>query len=162
MEFGRLIDFTVENGDDGYQLAKSDHWDCDSACYDCLKDYSNMVYHGLLDWRLAMDMARYAHVGDIPDFKTDYWNGIPQKLVQNFCKSFDWDFAVYGGIPCAKLDEGLAKVIIPIHPLWNDHVNHLVPQLAAAVAEVEASGLDPQFADLFQMARRPALIDSHA
>ncbi len=26
---------------------------CDSSCYDCLRDYYNMAFHPLLDWRLA-------------------------------------------------------------------------------------------------------------
>ena len=27
--------------------------DCSASCYKCLRDYSNMAYHALLDWRLA-------------------------------------------------------------------------------------------------------------
>ncbi len=36
----------------------SDTHNCDSACYDCLKGYRNMNYHGLLDWRLGMSLLR--------------------------------------------------------------------------------------------------------
>ncbi|OAD22931.1 DEAD/DEAH box helicase domain-containing protein, partial [Candidatus Thiomargarita nelsonii] len=32
--------------------------DCDTSCNLCLRDYQNIAYHGLLDWRLALDMAR--------------------------------------------------------------------------------------------------------
>ena len=39
------------------QLAGGPHASsCDSSCYDCLRDYYNMAYHPLLDWRLARDM----------------------------------------------------------------------------------------------------------
>ncbi|MEB3151752.1 MAG: DEAD/DEAH box helicase [Sphaerospermopsis sp.] len=31
---------------------------CDTSCNLCLRDYQNLAYHGLLDWRLALDMAR--------------------------------------------------------------------------------------------------------
>ena len=33
---------------------------CDGSCYNCLRDYGNMAYHDLLDWRLSMDMTRLA------------------------------------------------------------------------------------------------------
>lgn len=41
---------------------------CTSSCYRCLRDYGNRNYHGLLDWRLARDMARFVLRGDFqPD-----------------------------------------------------------------------------------------------
>jgi DEAD/DEAH box helicase domain-containing protein len=33
------------------------HADCDRSCPDCLRNYGNRFIHGLLDWRLALDMA---------------------------------------------------------------------------------------------------------
>jgi DEAD/DEAH box helicase domain-containing protein len=33
---------------------------CDTSCPDCLRSYSNLTYHNLLDWRLAVDMATLA------------------------------------------------------------------------------------------------------
>src|SRR5213078_2711261 len=33
---------------------------CDTSCPDCLRSYSNLAYHNLLDWRLGMDMAALA------------------------------------------------------------------------------------------------------
>jgi hypothetical protein len=39
------------------QLHQREHADlCTSSCYRCLRDYSNMAYHSLLDWRLAADL----------------------------------------------------------------------------------------------------------
>ncbi|WP_322818619.1 DUF1998 domain-containing protein [Tepidiforma sp.] len=34
--------------------------ECDSSCNRCLRDYHNLAYSGLLDWRLALDMVRLA------------------------------------------------------------------------------------------------------
>jgi hypothetical protein len=34
--------------------------ECDTSCNLCLRDFNNLPYHGLLDWRLALDMARIA------------------------------------------------------------------------------------------------------
>lgn len=41
--------------------------DCDSACYLCLKSYSNMQQHEYLDWRLAVDLAFVIAGGEPPD-----------------------------------------------------------------------------------------------
>ena len=30
--------------------------ECRGSCYECLRDYSNMAYHSLLDWRLAAEL----------------------------------------------------------------------------------------------------------
>lgn len=36
----------------------TDHADeCDSSCYQCLRDYSNMRRHDILDWRLGLELA---------------------------------------------------------------------------------------------------------
>ena len=40
------------------EMIISNEHKCDSACYDCLKEYGNMTYHGLLDWRLGMAYLR--------------------------------------------------------------------------------------------------------
>src|SRR5207247_11120326 len=43
------------------RLVGSAHADaCDTSCPDCLRSYSNLAYHNLLDWRLAIDMASLA------------------------------------------------------------------------------------------------------
>ena len=159
-EFERLLGYMINNGKNGYQLATSaHHQSCDSACYDCLKDYSNMVYHGLLDWRLAMDMARFASDGTLPDLNTDYWRGMAENHMSSFCQAFDWDLTEYGGLPCAERSES-DDVVILIHPLWNDHTDHLVLPLAQAIAAVEHKGFSYRLADLFNLARRPAWFET--
>lgn len=41
------------------RLEEPGHADaCSSSCYRCLRDYGNMAYHALLDWRLARDLFR--------------------------------------------------------------------------------------------------------
>ncbi len=39
-------------------VADSHRATCDSSCYNCLQNYRNMVYHGLLDWRLGLSLLR--------------------------------------------------------------------------------------------------------
>ncbi len=158
-EFRRLLAYMIDNGENGYQMASATHQrDCDSACYDCLKDYSNMIYHGLLDWRLAMDMARYAHSGITPDL-SGYWTGMASKLMRDFCVAFDWDYVECGDLPCAERPDW-GEVIIPMHPLWNETIEYLVTPLAEAIALAEQKGLNYRLASLFDLARRPAQVDA--
>ncbi len=35
--------------------------ECDTSCNRCLRDFYNLPYHRVLDWRLAIDMARLAY-----------------------------------------------------------------------------------------------------
>jgi hypothetical protein len=35
----------------------TDHESCDSSCYACLRDYGNVGVHGLLDWRLGLELS---------------------------------------------------------------------------------------------------------
>lgn len=35
----------------------AEHESCDASCYACLRDYGNVAVHGLLDWRLGLELA---------------------------------------------------------------------------------------------------------
>ncbi|GLY86463.1 hypothetical protein Airi02_043920 [Actinoallomurus iriomotensis] len=49
-------------------LCEPDHADrCRSSCNRCLRDYSNMAVHPLLDWRLAADLLAILGGGILPD-----------------------------------------------------------------------------------------------
>lgn len=49
--------------------------ECDTSCNRCLRDYQNLPYHGLLDWRLALDMVRLmASPSSIVDLNTSWSN----------------------------------------------------------------------------------------
>lgn len=54
---GILEAFMAETTNYLDRLRQEDHGAlCTSSCYRCLRDYSNMAYHPLLDWRLADDL----------------------------------------------------------------------------------------------------------
>ena len=50
----------------GSVIAKAHRSNCESACYNCLMNYRNMSYHGLLDWRLGIALLRLLRT---PSFK---------------------------------------------------------------------------------------------
>src|SRR5690606_24622689 len=62
--------------------------DCFSSCYDCLRDYYNQNYPGLLDWRFALDLAAFHNDKKaLITFTREYWSSffddyLP-KLVSN-------------------------------------------------------------------------------
>ena len=50
---------------------------CRTSCPDCLRDFSNLAYHNILDWRLGLDLARLALDPSAPiDFSVSYWQGL--------------------------------------------------------------------------------------
>ncbi len=47
------------------RLVDAPHADaCNTSCPDCLRSYSNLAYHSLLDWRLAIDMVSVSTITD--------------------------------------------------------------------------------------------------
>nr|WP_240963246.1 DEAD/DEAH box helicase [Antrihabitans stalactiti] len=50
------------------ELGQAEHSSiCNSSCYRCLRDYGNMAYHALLDWRLAADLFGCLRGRPLPD-----------------------------------------------------------------------------------------------
>ncbi len=135
---------------------------CDSACYDCLRDFSNLPYHGLLDWRLALDMARLARGETIR--LEGYWQPLATQLVAGFADAFGWSPQQIGPLG-GLVRRGTALIVA--HPLWNTRVSYMADDLAEAVVEAEAQGFRQtgtrrwRVIDLFEVARRPAWYDTH-
>jgi DEAD/DEAH box helicase domain-containing protein len=70
-----FIEYLLENGRIYNELLMTnDHQKCTSSCYDCLRDYYNQQYHGMLNWRIALDLASLANNHDEKlDFQQSYW-----------------------------------------------------------------------------------------
>jgi hypothetical protein len=48
-----------------------------------MRDYSNLAYHSILDWRLGIDLARLAlHATAAIDFSPVHWSKVPQVALQ--------------------------------------------------------------------------------
>ena len=129
---------------------------CDSACYNCLKEYGNMAYHGFLDWKLGMTYLRVLGDRDYkcgldgkfntPELAT--WLNDAYKASSNFAKDFDCREAQYGMLPGIELP---TKKVIIVHPLWRTD-SHKQGILAHATA---VAGGKADFIDTFNLARRP-------
>lgn len=86
---------------------------CSSSCYDCLRDFYNQQHHGILDWRLGLDIARISYNKDeFIDFSSNYWNTYLLKLVNTFPEN-------------EKINDNLfivknrGKRILVVHPFWS-------------------------------------------
>ena len=89
---------------------------CDSACYLCLKNYGNMRSHGILDWRLALDLANVIAARPLPDRRAF---AIEQALY--FCEvnkksgfwseEETWTSEVVGGIPVLSGGKGCIAIV---------------------------------------------------
>lgn len=117
--------------------------ECDTSCSRCLRDFSNLPYHGLLDWRLALDMARLLSDPDaILDLNGDWASGIANPwraliegggapIAQTMVRLGYDDARAFGPltgwVPRHKKAKHLAMLR---HPLWND----AHPSWQAAVA----------------------------
>lgn len=129
--------------------------DCDSACYDCIKVYRNMVYHGLLDWRLGMSYLRILRDakyqcgidGQFTEPELADWKDLAVKVRNSFASQFNYNPVTYSELP--GFDTGSMKIII-CHPLWN--LQNPKGILKEAVA---AAGDNIRFLDTFNLLRRP-------
>ncbi len=115
---------------------------CDTACYKCLRDYTNSPYHPLLDWRLAADTLDIVQHGRV---LSDRWKATRKQAVLAAAGAFDWR--------CESLeaDEPLisgthGRSIRVVHPLANHDL-----QLMNASS-------DTMICDVFNLNRRPGAV----
>lgn len=146
---------------EGYALRSHGKGLCDSACYDCLKDYSNMAYHGLLDWRLALDMTHLAclnstqFTGPLTDIinLSSYWETKLDGLAQRFCDDFtNFEPCQFGQLQGVR---SATKGFAIVHPLW--HMD--APIMAEARGDARGMAIGRfGLIDIFEVDRRPAKV----
>ncbi|MEG4842342.1 DEAD/DEAH box helicase [Microcoleus sp. B9-D4] len=131
---------------------------CDSSCYDCLQQYRNMNYHGLLDWRLGLSLLRALASSNFQcglngDFSTpdlENWLLNATALRDIFCASFSCSGEQFGALPGFAVGD---KSVIIVHPLWD--VDNPQGLLHEAIATVEAPDR-VRYLDTFNLLRRPS------
>ena len=129
--------------------------ECLSSCHRCLRDYGNMPYHPLLDWRLAMDMARLAldAMAQI-DLNTPCWKDLIRQTADPYFEALGYRPERLADVPAGHDSQTNAAVIL-IHPLWDTRQANFHPVLAAAVAEAEARGWQWKLRSVFRAVRFP-------
>jgi Lhr-like helicase len=127
---------------------------CQTSCPDCLRDFSNLAYHNILDWRLGLDLARLALDPNVPiDFSVSYWQGLDAAAAGPYFAAMPgWQRLTYGGLQAGRRGN---QVEIVTHPLWNTDPNHFGPQLAGAYAQAITAGAQVSLKSIFEVLRRP-------
>ena len=141
--YNRLIDTFHAQGRDAQG--------CDSACYDCLRDYNNAELHAILDWRLGLDFALLALRAETSvDLNAPHWELLAEKVANSLARVLNPAEAIrIEGHWVIRTKRRLRAVLT--HPLWALSHPHLM-QLAAQLG-VETTALP--CCTLFDALRRP-------
>jgi Lhr-like helicase len=141
----------------GDLMSEKHRQDCDSSGYDCLRQYRNMTYHGLLDWRLGLSLLRCLHSsafvagvdGVFLDPDLEGWPTLAVQRRDAFCSTFACAPIDFGPLP--GFEVGGVHVIV-VHPFWDTHRPSGI--LANAVAHARSAAASPKFVDTFNLMRR--------
>ena len=139
------------------RLDEHDHASiCSASCYKCLRDYGNMSYHALLDWRLARDLLHVLRHGTLV---------FDEQRLQTALASwaYGYDATVLASVPYAarfrhpRLGD---HVVIVRHALEASEANFMSERLADALAqvEVEEEGIGVVFVDDITLDRDPGRV----
>lgn len=121
---------------------------CDSSGYDCLRQYRNMSYHGLLDWRLGLSLLRCLSTseftagldGDLTAPELDGWLKFAEERRDAFCATFRCMPRVFGPLPGLEI---AGRPVIIVHPLWDTFRPHgLLAEARVDLAEDHVRHLD--------------------
>jgi len=139
-----------------------DH-DCDSSCYECLRTYENMQFHGLLDWRLAIDVARILVDPDYVPGVGGTWEKLVKRSLGSLTSSYAGAEQIWlSGVPAMVLP-GARHVILFGHPLWTKHEDYLNEQMSSATVQAQLTYPNAKLYryDIFDLIRRPVWVVNH-
>jgi DEAD/DEAH box helicase domain-containing protein len=111
---------------------------CDRSCPDCLRNYGNRFSHGLLDWRLALDLAETA-LG-LPLDTSRWLKGPGDPAVRSFegyARQSGMDLAVSEHEGLVAISRGERGIVIG-HPLWHVAEGLAQPQQLGAMQSLRS------------------------
>jgi hypothetical protein len=126
---------------------------CMTSCPDCLREFNNLPYHSIVDWRLGLDLARLALDRAAPiDFTVPYWQGMDAAAAGPYFAAMPgWQQIMFAGLQAGRRGN---RAEIIAHPLWNPDL--FGPQLAAAYTQAVTSGCQQvTVKSIFEILRRP-------
>jgi DEAD/DEAH box helicase domain-containing protein len=136
-------------------VAATHEQECSSSCHKCLREYGNMAYHPLLDWRLALDMTRLALDQAAPiDLNQSYWNSLVARVAQPYFQGLNLSPLTLNGLRAGH-NAASDAVTILTHPLWDLDPSNRRHDLEGAIVEAEQRGLNPIPHSLLRAVRFP-------
>jgi DEAD/DEAH box helicase domain-containing protein len=135
--------------------------ECDWSCPNCLRSWDNRRIHGVLDWRLALDVADLALGRPLNASRAlSRAPALADQFVTTFGRSIE------GGLK-TELVEGLwalvrgdrKRAVLLGHPLWRHDSAHLNDQQADAMTALQEGGVgDIVIADTYLLDRAPVTV----
>ena len=165
--FNMCLEPTKENRYTYSFINKEHAKSCKDSCYKDLKNYRNLNYHGILDWRLAVGLIRvlsdstylsgldgnwdYIEIADWPETADEYARDFAMNLGIDIAENPSF-YNVVENIPIISYRD---INIVVTHPFWNTTNFPNQTALSKVIAECE----NPArifFADTFNLNRRMA------
>jgi DEAD/DEAH box helicase domain-containing protein len=131
---------------------------CDSSCPDCLRSYDNRQLHGVLDWRLAIDLAEAVVTG------TPNWNRwllesgeIAVAFVAAWSTESTPITASGVGDLWALYAPHSTRAVLLVHPLWRHEQRYFLGAQNTAQSELQREFMpsDTGCISLLELKRRP-------
>jgi hypothetical protein len=136
-------------------VAPTHEAECAGSCHRCLREFGNMAYHPLLDWRTALDMVRLALDPNAQiDLQYGYWATLVDRIAGPYFDGLGLARASFAGLE-AGLDQMNNQAVILTHPLWDADRSNLRSNVAAAVAEAERAGMRAELMSVLRAVRFP-------
>ncbi|MGW3153105.1 DEAD/DEAH box helicase [Streptomyces sp. NPDC001089] len=150
---------------EGYlaQLGPQHPEECSGSCYRCLRDYSNMRLHPLLDWRLAADLVSVLRGRHLPVDTAAHGRLLGRWAEDRTDLSVQIRDTPLGPVALAQSEftENTFAVVVK-HPLESAEATAMAPRLRELDDSVRRSGLAEltAFADAYCLDRIPAAVTS--
>lgn len=130
--------------------------ECKGSCYGCLRDYQNMRFHPLLDWKLGVDLFNLIRKRKIGDYLGDI-----KKVAEIWASSYSGSIEMVEGNPCIKVKVGRSAptiYILPHHPLEDTTKESGNNRLKMVLEVLSNKGERVHLVDTFTMERTPSLV----
>lgn len=160
----QLCDSTTIDSIAGKWLNIEHSEECDTSCNRCLRDYYNLRYHGLLDWRLGLDMFRIAlNHETLVDFTTPWgehknpWEYVflgQNPLARRVLSEFGFEEQENSGDIPIYVSPIRERILVAAHPLW-DIEKHTGYLKAVAEAKERFPYTDVVPVNPFMLLRKP-------
>lgn len=129
--------------------------DCANSCHRCLREFGNMAYHPILDWRLGLDMAQLALDPNAQvELNTSYWSDLVSRIAEPYFRGLSLESRLFDTL-LGGVDTFNNEAIILIHPLWDREPSNFRPEVAAAVVDAQGQGLKATLRTVFHSVRFP-------
>tara|TARA_R110000868_G_scaffold91194_8_gene252982 strand:+ start:23 stop:5002 length:4980 start_codon:yes stop_codon:yes gene_type:complete len=133
--------------------------DCDRSCPDCLRNYSNRFHHGLLDWRLALDLCDIVLGRPLTMKRWTERMTRSAEQFQEFCSKANLPTSLeeHEGLACIVRDDERNALVVG-HPLWHtfEGLEQQPQRRARDALAANYPGIGHKYVDVRDFAIHPA------